>query len=46
MLLGLCMDGITREFGRSMAEDLQDRLVKPRQAPLLQIRTGQRLCPL
>ena len=42
-LFNLRLDGIPRECGRGMAQELQGRLVKQRQAPPLEICAGQRL---
>src|SRR5438876_10222137 len=40
------LDGLSRESGRGLAQEMQGGLVKPREAPPLEIRAGQRLYAL
>ena len=40
MLLGLSLDGLSRESARGMTKELQGGLVKPRKASSLDIHTG------
>lgn len=42
-LFDRCLDGLSRESARGMAQELEGGLVKPREAPPLEIRAGQRL---
>jgi hypothetical protein len=45
-LFDLRLDGLSRESARGMAQKLEGELVKPGEAPPLEIRTGQRLYAL
>ena len=45
-LFDRCLDGLSRESARGMAQELEGGLVKPREAPPLEICTGQRLYAL
>ena len=45
-LFDRCLDGLSRESARGMAQELEGELVKPREPPSLEICTGQRLYAL
>ena len=39
-LFDRCLDRLSRESARGLAQELEGELVKPQEAPLLKIRTG------